>query len=144
MATVRIGLGATNAQAEQLHVGDNVAVCKISLSASWSSGDIHVIGKIPNGAIPLDAVFYPGAALAATAVAKFGTSAYPRWGQGFPKWNQGLPESGMVLPRQRRRQRQGMGLFDPRAPGVYWPEPPEGRPYVTGVIPMSLSLAVEV
>lgn len=75
MATVKVGLGANGAQPEQLHVGDNVLVCKISLSASWSSGDIHVIGKIPNRAIPLDAVFYPGAALAATAVAKFGTSA---------------------------------------------------------------------
>ncbi len=75
MATVKVGLGADGAQAEQLQIGDNVAVCKISLSASWSSGDVHVIGKIPNGAIPLDAVFYPGAAAAAGTVAKFGTSA---------------------------------------------------------------------
>lgn len=75
MATVRVGLGKDGAQPETLHVGDNVAVCKVSLSASWSSGDIHVIGKLPNGAIPLDAVWYPGAASGTTAVAKFGTSA---------------------------------------------------------------------
>jgi hypothetical protein len=75
MATVLLGLGALGAQAEQVHIGDNVALCKVSLSASWSSGDVHVIGKIPNGAIPLDAVFYPGAASPAGLVAKFGTSA---------------------------------------------------------------------
>lgn len=75
MATVRIGLGATNAQAEQVHVGIIAEVCKVSLSASWSSGDIHIIGKLPNGAIPLDWVWYPGAASPAGLVAKFGTSA---------------------------------------------------------------------
>lgn len=75
MATVKVGAGADNAQPEQVHVGVNVLVCKVSLSASWSSGDIHVIGKLPNTAIPLDAVFYPGAATGATFIAKFGTSA---------------------------------------------------------------------
>jgi hypothetical protein len=75
MATVKVGLGRDGNQPEQLHVGDNVIICKVSLSVSWSSGDIHVIGKLPNGAIPLDAVFYPGAAAAAGTVAKFGTSA---------------------------------------------------------------------
>lgn len=73
MANVKVGLGY--GQPEQVHIGDNVAVCKISLSATMSAGDVHQIGKLPNGAIPLDAVFYPGAALAAGAVAKFGTSA---------------------------------------------------------------------
>lgn len=51
------------------------ALYKISLSVSLSVGDIHLIGKIPHGAIPIAAVFYPGPALAGTAVAKFGTSA---------------------------------------------------------------------
>ena len=51
------------------------AIYKISLSVSLSVGDIHLIGKIPHGAIPVGAVFYPGLALAGTAVAKFGTSA---------------------------------------------------------------------
>lgn len=75
MATVKVGLGADRAQPERLHAGENVEVCKISLSASWSSGDIHIVGKLPNGAIPTDAVFYPGAASGGTFVAKFGTSA---------------------------------------------------------------------
>jgi hypothetical protein len=75
MATVRVGLGANGANAEQVHVGCNVAVCKVSLSVSWSSGDVHVIGKLPNGAIPLDWVWYPGAASPAALIAKFGTSA---------------------------------------------------------------------
>lgn len=75
MATVKVGLGADGAQPEQVHVGENVEICKISLSASWSSGDVHIIGKLPNGAVPTDAVFYPGAASGTTFVAKFGTSA---------------------------------------------------------------------
>lgn len=75
MATVKVGLGLDGNQAEQFHVGANVAVCKVSLSASWSSGDVHVIGKLPNGAIPLDWVWYPGAASPAALIAKFGTSA---------------------------------------------------------------------
>jgi hypothetical protein len=74
MATVTIG-AAQGGQPETLHVGVNAAVCKVSLSVSWSSGDVHRIGKIPNGAIPLDVVWYPGAATGATFVAKFGTSA---------------------------------------------------------------------
>lgn len=75
MANVKVGLGLDRNQAEMIHAGVNTEVCKISLSASWSSGDVHLIGKIPNGAIPLDAVFYPGAATGGAAVFKFGTSA---------------------------------------------------------------------
>jgi hypothetical protein len=75
MANVKVGLGLDRNQSEGIHIGDNVAVCKISLSVSWSSGDVHLIGKLPNGAIPLDAVFFPGGAHAAGFVAKFGTSA---------------------------------------------------------------------
>jgi hypothetical protein len=75
MATVKVGLGLDGNQPEQLHAGDNALICKVSLSASWSSGDVHVIGKIPNGAIPLDWVWYPGAASPAALIAKFGTSA---------------------------------------------------------------------
>ena len=75
MANVKVGLGLDSAQAETVHVGEIALVCKVSLSASWSSGDVHYIGKLPNGAIPLEAVWYPGAAFAATGIAKFGTSA---------------------------------------------------------------------
>lgn len=75
MATVDLPLAARN-QAEQVENGINVAICHISLSVShsWSSGDVHRIGKLPNGAIPLDAVFYPGTATGGAAVFKFGTS----------------------------------------------------------------------
>jgi hypothetical protein len=75
MANVKVGLGLDRNQPESLHVGDNVLICKVSLSASWSSGDVHLIGKLPQGAIPLEAVWYPGTAFAATGIAKFGTSA---------------------------------------------------------------------
>jgi len=74
MATVIV---APVRQSEAVHVGINALIAHISLSASgsWSSGDVHVVGRLPQGAIPLDAVFYPGAAAAAGTVAKFGTSA---------------------------------------------------------------------
>lgn len=74
MATVNVGNYAGN-QPESVHVGINAAICHVSLSASLSVGDVHRIGKLPNGAIPLDAVWYPGPAFAATGIAKFGTSA---------------------------------------------------------------------
>ena len=73
MANVQLGNYIN--QPEAVHAGVNAAICHISLSASWSSGDIHFIGKLPHGAIPIAAVFYPGAASGTTAVAKFGTSA---------------------------------------------------------------------
>jgi len=75
MATVKVGLGADGAQPEQIHAGINCAVCKISLSVSASVGDVHVIGKLPNGAIPIDWVWYPASAAGTATLAKFGTSA---------------------------------------------------------------------
>lgn len=76
MATVKVGLGLDGNNPEQVHVGVNALACKISLSLTLSSGDVHIIGKLPNGAIPLDSVFYPGPALPAAAFTlKFGTSA---------------------------------------------------------------------
>jgi hypothetical protein len=75
MATINVGLGAAGTGAEQVHAGINAVVCKISLSLTLSSGDVHNIGKLPNGAIPLDSVFYPGPALPGAAFTlKFGTS----------------------------------------------------------------------
>lgn len=74
MGTITLGNANVN-QPEAVENGQNTAICKISLSASWSSGDVHRVGKLPHGAIPLDAVFYPGAGAAAGTVAKFGTSA---------------------------------------------------------------------
>ncbi len=74
MATVTLGAAGIN-QPEGVHVGLNAAIFKVSLSTSWSSGDIHRIGKLPHGAIPLGAVFYGGSANSGATVAKFGTSA---------------------------------------------------------------------
>lgn len=74
MANVDVGLGKSGAQPQGLHAGPNQVVCRISLSATTSAGDVLRIGKLPNGAIPTDVVFYPGAAFAA-GIWKFGISA---------------------------------------------------------------------
>lgn len=99
MGTIKVGLGADGAQPEQIHAGINCEVCKISLSVSWSSGDVHVIGKLPNGAIPLDWVFYPASAFAATGIAKFGTSA----SQELFLISDSYAESGTLLYRNIRK-----------------------------------------
>lgn len=74
MATLDTGNVARN-QPGAVHVGVNAAICHISLSVSLSAGDVHRIGKLPHGAIPLDAIFYRGAGLEANGVLKLGTSA---------------------------------------------------------------------
>lgn len=74
MATLYVGNVSRN-QAQAVHAGVNAAISRISLSVSLSAGDIHLIGKLPHGAIPLDAIFYRGAGLAAQGVLKLGTSA---------------------------------------------------------------------
>lgn len=98
MGTITIGAVQTG-QPEAVHVGIVAAVCKVSLSASWSSGDVHRIGKIPHGAIPLDAVWYPGAAFAATGIAKFGTSA----SQELFLASDSYAESGTAIYRNIRK-----------------------------------------
>lgn len=75
MATITLRSGS---QPESVHVGLNVLHARVSLSVSLSVGDIHIVGALPQGAIPLDAVFYPGAGFtnASTgAIMKIGTSA---------------------------------------------------------------------
>lgn len=75
MATVDTNF-YTRSQPEANEKNTNCLIMRISLSLSVSAGDIHRIGKIPHGAIPLDAIFIPGSALPANgAIAKFGTSA---------------------------------------------------------------------
>lgn len=75
MANVDIGLGSSRAQPQGLHAGPNVVVCRISISATTSAGDVLRIGKLPNGAIPTNVVFYTGAAFVANGIWKFGWSA---------------------------------------------------------------------
>jgi hypothetical protein len=89
MASVKVGLGGDGAQPEH-NVTINTLVCKVSLSASWSSGDVHLIGKLPNHAIP---------AFAATGIAKFGTSA----SQELFFASDSYAESGTLLYRQARK-----------------------------------------
>lgn len=74
MATIKTGQ-ALRQHPETIERGIIAAVCRISLSLSWSSGDVHHVGWLPHQAIPLDTIFYPGPALSGVAVAKFGTSA---------------------------------------------------------------------
>lgn len=79
MATITLG-NTQGLQPPALHAGLNSLVCRLSLSVTLSVGDIHIIGKLPQGAIPTDAVFYGGAAFIATStgqVMKIGTSASP-------------------------------------------------------------------
>lgn len=72
-------------------------------------------------------------------LAREGEWGYRRIGTPVPRWNQGLPYSGEEMP-PRRRRRGGLGLFDPRRAGEFWPEPPEDRPYVIGPMWDSLSM----
>jgi hypothetical protein len=75
MANVDIGLGASGASAQQVHAGANVVVCRISISATTSAGDVLRVGKLPHGAIPTNCVFYTGAAFVANTIHKAGISA---------------------------------------------------------------------
>lgn len=70
MATRQLGVSSRN-QAQVVHAGTNTVVFHISASTSISTADTYVIGRLPHGAIPTLAVFYP----AAQIQAKFGTSA---------------------------------------------------------------------
>lgn len=73
MATITIESG--NLPAKRHAAGETVVVAKISLSASYSSGDIFRIAKIPHGAIfSALPVFFPGAAAPAALVFKAGIS----------------------------------------------------------------------
>jgi hypothetical protein len=74
MATVTLSNADKN-QPEAVHDGLNTAICRVSLSATASLDSVWRIGKLPHGAIPVDAVWYPGAAASTGFVTRFGTSA---------------------------------------------------------------------
>lgn len=61
-------------QAESVHAGINAAICKISISATTSAGDVLRIGRLPHQAVVFDAVFYPGAAYVDNGIMKCGIS----------------------------------------------------------------------
>lgn len=74
MATVTLSSADKN-QPEAVENGLNIALCKVSLSATASLDSVWRIGKLPHGAIPLDAVWYPATAAPTGFVTRFGTSA---------------------------------------------------------------------
>lgn len=89
------------------------AVFRISLSVSVSIGDVHRIGKIPHGAIPVDAVFIPGTALAANGcIAKFGTSA----SQDLFFFSASLSTGGTIRTTRALGTAQQISLSDDRMP----------------------------
>jgi hypothetical protein len=73
MATIRVKGNLT--QPKAVHAGTNTALFRLSTSVTLSAGDKYLIGKLPHRAVPIEAVWYPGAAQPAGFVAKFGTSA---------------------------------------------------------------------
>jgi hypothetical protein len=70
MAT-RVFTSVARNQPQQGQIGVNQVCLRVSASVTVSVGDTWVIGRLPHGAIPTDAVFYA----AAQMVGKFGTSA---------------------------------------------------------------------
>lgn len=77
MATITTSVALVS-QPEAVEQGPNVLICRVSLSATISAGDIHRIGKLPHGAIPLDAVFFPSTNITTLSTGpnlRFGTSA---------------------------------------------------------------------
>lgn len=74
MATYTLGNVAKN-QPEAVEQGPNVVICHVSLSVTLSLDGLIRIGKLPHGAVPLDAVWYSAAAAGTAFVTRFGTSA---------------------------------------------------------------------
>lgn len=74
MATVTLDRTAKT-QPEAVEKGLNVAILRVSLSLTASLDSTWRIGKLPHGAIPVDAIWYPGAAAPTGFVTRFGTSA---------------------------------------------------------------------
>lgn len=74
MATVTTSAGNLN-QPEAIEKGLNTLICRVSLSATASLDSVWRIGKLPTGAIPVDAIWYPGSAAGTAFVNRFGTSA---------------------------------------------------------------------
>lgn len=75
MATLKLGAGRDNTPVRQVHEGNTIVISRISLSVSWSVGDVAIVGKLPVGAKVLDVTFLAGTALGAANASKLGTSA---------------------------------------------------------------------
>lgn len=99
MANNPMGNQAGN-QPEALHAGLNTLHVELSASVSISGGDAQLIAKLPHGAIPVDAIFYP----AAQIVMKLGTSASQEMFFGSATYS--------ILTRTTRRQGLQISLSD--------------------------------
>ena len=61
-------------QAETVHAGVNAVICKVSISATTSAGDVLRIGRLPHQAVVLYTQFHFGAAFVDNGIHKFGLS----------------------------------------------------------------------
>jgi hypothetical protein len=71
MATNRTA-GYLNSQAKAVESGVNGLLCRVSLSATFSAGDVYFIGKLPHRAKLVRAVWIPGPAASGVGVFKVG------------------------------------------------------------------------
>lgn len=95
MATVTL---SNVGQPEAAHVGLNTKICRVSLSATASLDSTWIIGRLPHGAIPVDVIWYPGAAAGTAFVNRFGTSASTELFFASDSW----AESGVLNYRTAR------------------------------------------
>jgi hypothetical protein len=95
MATITL---SNVGQPEAVHVGLNTKICRVSLSATASLDSTWIIGRLPHGAIPVDAIWYPAAAAGTAFVNRFGTSASTELFFASDSW----AESGTLNYRTNR------------------------------------------
>lgn len=117
MATVTLDK-AQKQQAESVEKGLNAACYRVSLSVTASLDSTWRIGKIPHGAIPVDAIWYPGANAGTAFVTRFGISASTELFFASDSW----AESGTLNYRTARQlgsQRQ-VSISDDAMPRHEW------------------------
>lgn len=117
MATVTLSSADKN-QPEAVEKGLNVVCLRVSLSATASLDSVWRIGKLPHGAIPLDCVWYPGAAAGTAFVNRFGTSASTELFFASDSY----AESGTLIYRHARAlgSQQQISLSDDIQPRYQW------------------------
>lgn len=64
--------GYLNSQAKAVETGVNALICRVSLSATFSAGDVYYIGKLPHKAKLTRYAWFPGAAASGAGVFKVG------------------------------------------------------------------------
>jgi hypothetical protein len=97
MATIKTKDHAN--QAKTVHAGVNQVVCRLSLSATFSAGDVYYFGRLPDGAVVTEIVYLPGPAASDVAVAAFGVNANSLSTEALlvsDTYSQGIVTSGIV------------------------------------------------